>query len=269
MLHRHWADGHDGAAVRAAYADAGVLRSASGAWFVLSCHRILPGVGLKMSPNQVSGRTAFIVKEFRGKAVFQRRSLPKDRDAVGTGGVQSFVEMTEAATQENQPPKLRQSADGQIEASSIADVIEWFLNYDERTARMRHPHTNELFIWKQADDEANAVGTYPFENAEARFAVGTFQAVKENDTEPLLDLWLNDVSAALHAARTAKGEVAESNRLDETSLDSALAKADKLTTNLEKRLYLSSCWIETLCTAEARVLGWIYQELYGKAFVPK
>ena len=226
MLHRHWADGHDGTAVRAANVDAGVLRSASGAWFVLSCHRILPGVGLKMSPNQVSGRTAFIVKEFRGKAVFQTRSLPKDWDAVGTGGVQSFVEMTEAATQENQPPKLRRSADGQIEASSIADVIE-------------------------------------------RFAVGTFQAVKENDTEPLLDLWLNDVSAALHASRSAKAEILESNRLDETSLDSALARADKLTTNLEKRLYLSSCWIETLCTAEARVLGWIYQELYGKAFAPK
>ena len=72
MLHRHWADGHDRAAVRAAYVDARVLRSASGAWFVLSCHRILPGVGLKMSPNQVSGRTAFIVKEFRARPFFKR-----------------------------------------------------------------------------------------------------------------------------------------------------------------------------------------------------
>ncbi len=176
--------------------------------------------------------------------------------------------MSEPAPQENLPPKLRRSADGSIEPSSIADVIEWFLNFDERTARMRHPHTNELFVWKQADDEANGIATYPFENAEARFAIGAFQAVQENNSEPLLNLWLNDVTAALHEARNTKAEVAEANRIDETSLDSALAKAEKLTTNVEKRLYLSSCWLETLCTAEARVLGWIYQELYGRPFAP-
>lgn len=176
--------------------------------------------------------------------------------------------MSEPAPKENQPPKLRRNHDGSVDPSSIADVIEWFLNYDERTARIRHPHTNELFLWKQADDEANGVGTYPFENAEARFAIGTFQALQENNSEPLLNLWLNDVSAALHEARNSKAEISESNKLDETSLDSAILKAEKLTTNVEKRLYLSSCWLETLCTAEARVLGWIYQELYGKSFSP-
>jgi hypothetical protein len=93
--------------------------------------------------------------------------------------------MTEAAPKEIQPPKLRRSTDGGIDPSSIADLIEWFLNYDERTARIRHPHTNELFLWKQADDEANGVGTYPFENAEARFAIGTFQALQENNSGDL------------------------------------------------------------------------------------
>ena len=48
----------------------------------------------------------------------------------------------------------------------------------------------------------------------------------------------------------------------------SLQKAEKLTTNTEKRLYLTSCWLETLCTAEARFLGWVYQELYGKPFTP-
>jgi hypothetical protein len=177
--------------------------------------------------------------------------------------------MAEPTTQEIEPPKLKRQADGVVEANSIADLIEWFLNYDERTSRMRHPHTDELFQWKQADDEANGVGIYPFENAEARFAIGAFQAVQENNSAPLLDLWLNDVAAALHEARNTKAEIAEANKIDETSLDSALAKAEKLTTNAEKRLYLTSCWLETLCTAEARVLGWIYQELYGKPFAPK
>lgn len=176
--------------------------------------------------------------------------------------------MTEAATKENLPPTLRRDSGGEPDPASIADVIEWFLNYDERTARMRHPDINELFRWKQSDDEANGVGTYPFENAEARFAVGAFQAIRENNSEPLLNLWLNDVAAALHDARNTRSEIAEANKIDETSLDSAMVKAEKLTTNTEKRLYLSSCWLEALCTAEARVLGWIYQELYGKPFAP-
>lgn len=176
--------------------------------------------------------------------------------------------MTETAKQENQPPKLVRSADGSLDRSSLADVIEWFLNYDERTARMRHPHTNELFLWKQADDEANGVGTFPFENAEARFAVGVFQALQENGSEPLLGLWLNDVIAALHESRNTKTEIAEANKIDETSPDSPIVKAEKLTTTVEKKLYLSSCWLDALCTAEARVLGWIYQELYGRPFTP-
>ena len=171
-------------------------------------------------------------------------------------------------SQEMRPPGLRRTAEGTIDSAALADLIEWFLNFDERTSRVRHPHTNELFQWKQADDQANGVATYPFENAEARFAIGTFQAVQENNSEPLLNLWLNDVTAALHEARNTKTEIAEANKIDETSLDSSLVKADKLTTNAEKRLYLSSCWLEVLYTAEARVLGWIYQEMYGKPFSP-
>jgi hypothetical protein len=176
--------------------------------------------------------------------------------------------MPEPTAQKIEPPKLQRQPDGAVETNSIADLIEWFLNFDERTARIRHPHTNELFQWKQSDDEANGIGIYPFENAEARFAIGAFQAVQENNSEPLLNLWLNDVTAALHEARNTKAEIAEANKIDESSLDSALIKAKKLTTKAEKRLYLTSCWLEALCTAEARVLGWIYQELYGKPFAP-
>lgn len=175
--------------------------------------------------------------------------------------------MTEAS-KEIGPPELRRTDEGIVDKAALADVIEWFLNFDERTARIRHPHVDELFLWKQADDQANGVGTYPFENAEARFAIGAFQALQENTSEPLLGLWLNDVTAALHEAKNTKAEIAEANKIDETSLDSSLVKAEKLTTNAEKRLYLTSSWLEALCTAEARVLGWIYQELYGKPFSP-
>ena len=176
--------------------------------------------------------------------------------------------MSQNAAAENSPPKLRPGEEGGIDPSSIADLVEWFLNYDERTARMRHANTEELFKWKQKDDEANGVGTYPFENAEARFAIGCFQALQENNSEPLLGLWLNDVLAALHESRETKREITEANNLDKDIEKSSVEKASLLTTNSERRLYLTSCWLEALCTAEARVLGWIYQELYGKPFTP-
>src|SRR5688500_10847890 len=176
--------------------------------------------------------------------------------------------MTDTVEQENRPPKLKPGASGGIEDNSLADLIDWFLTYDERTARMRHPYTEELFQWKQHDDVEKGIGVYPFENAEARFAIGVFQALQENDSEPLLSLWLTDVLNALHEARETKAEIAEANKLDDSPDTLAIEKAEKLTTNAERRLYLTSCWLEQLCTAEARVLGWVYQEIYGRPYTP-
>ncbi len=176
--------------------------------------------------------------------------------------------MTETAQQQTQPPKLRRTATGELDPASFADLIEWFLNFDERTARIRHADTEELFRWKQQDDASRGVEVYPFENAESRFAIGVFQAVSENNSEPLLGLWLNDLMAALHDSRTSKLEIAEANGLPDDPESLSVAKAQKLTTHIEKRLYLTSCWLEALCTAEARVLGWVYQELYGRPFTP-
>ncbi len=174
--------------------------------------------------------------------------------------------MAKAKENEIQPPKLRRSETGETDVSSLADLLEWFLMYDERTARIRHLNTEELFQWKQKDDAANGVTIYPFENAEARLAVGAFQALAENNSEPLLKLWISDLLEAIQQSHKTKTEIAESYGLD-ADLDSfAIAKAEKLTTNAEKRLYLTSCWLEALCTAEARFLGWVYQELYGRPF---
>ena len=171
--------------------------------------------------------------------------------------------MANAAPINTSPPKLRITHEGGADIGSLADVLEWFLMYDERTARMRLPAVEELFQWKQADDTANGVAVYPFENAEARFAVGAFQALAENDTEPKLNAWITDVLNALSDARQARVDLTEAYDLDADPGLFAVAKAEKLTTTLEKRMYLTSSWIENLCTAEARFLGWIYQELYG------
>jgi len=167
---------------------------------------------------------------------------------------------------DNQPPKLRSTEAGEIDNSSLADLIEWFLNFDERVSRIRHANTEELFQWKQQDDTEQGVVIYPFENAEARFAIGVAQALVENRSEPILKLWITDVLAALGHARETKAELTTAYDLDADLEAFSLAKAEKLTTAVEKRLYLSSCWLEALCTAEARVLGWVYQEIYGRPF---
>ena len=176
--------------------------------------------------------------------------------------------MSETATQNAQPPKIRLTPDGGADIGSLADILEWFLNFDERTARMRHAAVEELFQWKQQDDAANGVAVYPFENGESRFAVGSFQALAENDTEPKLNAWITDILNALSDARESRTELTEAYGLDADPDLFAVAKAEKLTTAVEKRIYLTSCWIEALCTAEARFLGWVYQELYGKPFTP-
>lgn len=174
--------------------------------------------------------------------------------------------MSQATAPADLPPKLRLKDDGSLDTATLADLIEWFLNFDERTARMRHPQVNELFEWKQRDDQEHGVGTYPFENAEARFAIGVFQALEENDSEPLLKLWVTDVLNALQESRETKREMTEAYKLDDDPEASAIQKAERLPSNVERRLYLTSCWLDALCTAEARVLGWVYQEMYGRPF---
>ena len=42
--------------------------------------------------------------------------------------------MNEAAAQENLPPKLKRTLEGRAEVGSLADLLEWFLAFDERIA---------------------------------------------------------------------------------------------------------------------------------------
>ena len=49
---------------------------------------------------------------------------------------------------ENEPP-LRRDNGGHIDVDSVPDVIEWFLNYDQRVAIIKHPNVEEVFQWKQ------------------------------------------------------------------------------------------------------------------------
>ncbi|MCB1023203.1 MAG: hypothetical protein KDB79_02360 [Acidobacteria bacterium] len=173
--------------------------------------------------------------------------------------------MSKSAKQ-TEPPKLVKTASGEIEANSLADLLEFFLNFDQRVAIVRHSQVEELFNWKQEDDRQKGIEPYPFENAEARFAIGAFQAIAENDSEEKLRRWISDILMALGEAKQNNEDIAKS--YDLTQSGSHLEQAAKLPSEIEKRLYLTSCWIESLCTAEVRFLGWVYQDLYGKPFEP-
>ena len=168
--------------------------------------------------------------------------------------------------QTNQPPKLEKTADGDINTTSLANVLEWFLNFDQKVAIVRNSQVEELFHWKQQDDKVHGVEIYPFENAEARFAIGVFQALGENDSEEKLQNWITEVLQVLGEAKQTNEDIAKSYNLDQSK--SHVEQANEIPSNTEKRLYLSSCWLEALCTAEVRFLGWVFQELYGKPFQP-
>lgn len=174
--------------------------------------------------------------------------------------------MSKATTQQNEPPKLRRAADGGIDVNSLADLLEWFLNYDGRVGLVRHPHVEELFQWKQQEDKVNGIEIYPFANAEERLAVGVFQAIAENDSEEKLQSWITDILQALGDAKQTNEEIAESYKLKQG--ESHITQAQEIPSKVEQKIYLTSCWIESLCTAEARFLGWVFQELYGKGFQP-
>ncbi len=145
-------------------------------------------------------------------------------------------------------------------------MLEWFLNYDQRVGLVRNPHVEELFQWKQKDDEASGAEIYPFENAEARFAIGVFQAIAEYDSEAKLQSWITEVLQALGESKQMNEDLAASYKLNQS--ESPVAQSEKIPSNAERRLYLSSGWLEALCTAEVRFLGWVFQEIYGKPFEP-
>src|SRR5919202_4097208 len=89
-----------------------------------------------------------------------------------------------------QPPALRRDAAGRVDPSSLAGVIQWFLDYDERVAVVRFPAVEALFQWKQQRTLEENPQAYAFSRAEDRLAVGVMQALVEHDTEDELHGWI-------------------------------------------------------------------------------
>ncbi len=165
------------------------------------------------------------------------------------------------------PPLLR-NARGRIDVDSVPDVIQWFLDYDQRVAVVKHPRVEEVFQWKQEQSRSDGEKVFSFNRAEDRLAIGIIQALAEYTNERAMHGWISQLLQALDTASKANESTADAYQLDLKNAPSIIKEADKIPAQGGRKDFLINCWVETLCTAEARVLGWLYKEFYGKPFTP-
>lgn len=165
-------------------------------------------------------------------------------------------------------PPLQRDASGRVDVDSVPDVIEWFLNYDQRVAIVRHPSVEEVFQWKQNYSQAQGEEVFRFKQAEDRVAIGIIQVLADNSTEDALHAWIGQLLGALDTASKANESTAEAYKLELRGGGSIIKQAEKIPFKRGRDEFLLNCWIETLCTAEARVLGWLYKEFYGHPYAP-
>src|SRR6266498_731072 len=165
-------------------------------------------------------------------------------------------------------PPLRRDSHGNVDLDSVPDVIQWFLDFDQRVAVIKHRNVEEVFQWKQQQSRATGEVVFDFKQAEDRLAIGIIQALAEHTTERELHSWISQLLNALDSASKANEAAAAAYKLDLAGGRSVVKEAEKIPSARGRRDFLINCWLETLCTAEARVLGWLYREFYGRPFAP-
>jgi hypothetical protein len=163
---------------------------------------------------------------------------------------------------------LRRDDVGRVEPSSLADVIQWFLTYDPRVAVVHLPAVEALYQWKRQEQLLEDPEVFSLDRAEDRFAIGVAQALSVHGNERALHGWIKELLAALDDATKTNEAIATSYGLEPDEESSVVIEAEKIPTRRERDIYLTCCWLETLCTAEIRVLGWVYRELHGRPFNP-
>lgn len=166
-------------------------------------------------------------------------------------------------------PVLGRDQYGNIDYDSLPEIIQWFLDYDERVAVIKHPKVEELFQWKQEQSRDAGEDVFNFNRAEDRLAIGILQSVAHNPSERELHGWISQLLNALQQAQQRTEEVSSAYQLDLTSANSIVAESGKIPASKMREAFLIDCWLESLCTAEVRVLGWLYREFFGRPFHPE
>ena len=165
-------------------------------------------------------------------------------------------------------PVLGRDPDGNVDYDSLPEVIQWFLDFDERVAIIKHPKVEELFQWKQEQGRAAGEDVFNFNRAEDRLAIGILQSVARYATERELHGWVGQLLNALQQAQERTEEISSAYQLDLKQATSIVKEAEKIPAAKTRSAFLIDCWLESLCTAEVRVLGWLYREFFGRPFHP-
>ena len=176
---------------------------------------------------------------------------------------------TDSVTETDAPPALLRDQNGAPDYDSLPDVIQWFLDYDQRVAVIKHAKVEELFQWKQEQSRLAGEEVFNFNRAEDRLAIGILQSVAHNPSERELHAWIAQLLNALDQASKATEDVSAAYNLDMSSPSSIVGESQKIPAATTRADFLVNCWVETLCTAEIRVLGWLYREFYARPFQPE
>ncbi len=173
-----------------------------------------------------------------------------------------------ATTESTLEPVLLRDQYGAVDYDSLPEVIQWFLDFDQRVAVIKHAKVEELFQWKQEQSRLVGEEVFNFNRAEDRLAIGILQSIAHNPTERELHSWIAQLLNALDRASKATEDVASAYKLDMSAASSVVGESQKIPAANTRADFLFNCWLETLCTAEIRVLGWLYREFYGRPFHP-
>ena len=165
-------------------------------------------------------------------------------------------------------PVLGRDSYGNVDYDSLPEVIQWFLDFDERVAIIKHAKVEELFHWKQEQSRAAGEDVFNFNRAEDRLAIGILQSVARYTTERELHGWIGQLLNALEQAQKRTEEISSAYQLDLKQASSIVKESEKIPAAKTRTAFLVDCWLESLCTAEIRVLGWLYREFFGRPFHP-
>jgi hypothetical protein len=176
---------------------------------------------------------------------------------------------TSSAPENNPQPVLLRDKFGAVDYDSLPDVIQWFLDYDQRVGVVKHVKVEELFQWKQEQSRLAGEDVFNFNRAEDRLAIGILQSVAHHPSERELHAWIAQLLNALERASKATEDVSAAYALDMDAAKSVVDESNKIPVKTTRADFLFNCWVETLCTAELRVLGWLYQEFYSRPFHPE
>jgi hypothetical protein len=176
---------------------------------------------------------------------------------------------TDTVAEATSEPVLRRDQYGAPDYDSLPDVIQWFLDYDQRVGIVKHAKIEELFQWKQEQSRLAGEDVFNFNRAEDRLAIGILQSVAHNPSERELHAWIAQLLNALERASKATEDVSAAYDLDMSTVTSVVVESQKIPAAKTRADFLFNCWVETLCTAEIRVLGWLYREFYARPFHPE